>query len=471
MDTLKVAGLVLTGAALFYVVMKRLFRPTTVASKASSTTAKPKTSGEVVQAVFKDDLKEGELRELSVADGKILLCKDGGEVYAIGNKCTHYAAPLKNGVLCQGRIRCPWHGAAFDLKTGDIEDFPCVDSIHSFPISKNASSDGEYTVTVDTTKLRSGNKRKPVLVKALESDKRVFALIGGGPSSLTAAQTLRENGFTGRIILIGAEKHLPYDRPKLSKAMDQPVERMLLRDADWFKEADIELHLGTKVTKLSISPKTVTLDNGKEIAFDKAFVATGGDARRIPIPGIDAPNVHFLRVPEEAQSIVNGSVGKEVVIVGSSFIGMEVALSILKKAKMVHVIGMEEVPFERVLGKEIGAALEKFHVSKAEGKLKFYMQRVVKAFNLDDAGNCTSVTLDDGTVLNAEICVVGAGIVPATNFLPSTISMARDRSILTNEFLASSCEDVFAGGDVARYQDWFTGEQIRVEHYGMAQYH
>jgi len=238
---------------------------------------------------------------------------------------------------------------------------------------------------------------------------------------------------------------------------------------EFYQQRDIELHLDTEVTDLDASTKTITFADGKNLRYDAAFVSTGGIPRMIPSPGADLANIYPLRNPEEGIAINERYEGKRVVVVGSSFIGMEIASLIAKKAKSVVVIGMETVPFERVLGPQIGTVLQDLHEKNG---VSFRMKRVVREFRGID-GAVRSVLLDNGEVLDADLCIVGAGIIPATKFLRN-VKLERDASVVANASLKAA-DGLWVGGDIARYPYHLGGapdtDTVRVEHWGMAHFH
>jgi len=416
----------------------------------------------IVEAVVAKagDLQDGEMKEVTLGEaGKVLLIKEKSVFKAIGNKCTHYGAPLKDGVLCNGKIRCPWHGACFNVTTGDIEDSPGLDSIHTFQVRVEGDN---VIVSAPAEELKVW-KRAPRTASCDKSDSRLFVIIGSGASGQAAAEALRGGGFSGRILLITKENVLPYDRIKLSKSMNAKVESILLRPESFYQNHNIEILFGKEVAHLDAASKSITLASGENITYDGCLIATGGIPRRLSVPGADLDKIYCLRVPEDAQRIAENAEGKNLVIVGSSFIGMEVAATLASKAKSVSVIGMEKVPFERVLGTEVGSALQKLHESKG---VKFYLSRVTTEFQGESS--VKAVVLDDGTVLEADVVAIGAGIIPATSFIKGGVNLASDQSIIVDEFLKAA-DELWAAGDVARYPYPVTGELIRVEHWGMAQ--
>jgi len=403
------------------------------------------------------------MKECDLGEGKVLIIKDKSKLYATGSKCTHYNAPLKSGAYCNGRIRCPWHGACFSAETGDIEDFPGLDSIYTFKVAVKGD---DVVVSAPASQLGTNFRRTPSMCSRQPSDNRLFVIVGGGPAGATCAETLRSNGYTGRIVMICKENVLPYDRPKLSKSLSVQVDKILLRGEDFFQKNGVEVMLGTEVTELDAATKSLVLKNGTKITYDRCLVATGGFPRTIPAPGADLANIFPLREPQDAININNNVEGKRVVVVGSSFIGMEVASCIAKKAKSIVVIGMEAVPFERVLGEQMGIHMQKLHEKNG---ICFRMKRVVKEFRGVD-GKVTGVLMDNGEVLDADVCIVGAGIIPATKFLKN-VKIERDGSVVVDEFLKAA-DGLYAGGDIARFPYWLLhNEHIRVEHWGMAHYH
>lgn len=301
-----------------------------------------------------------------------------------------------------------------------------------------------------------------------ENDERVFVIIGAGAAGTTCAETLRQLQFKGRIILIGKEKSLPYDRPKLSKSLSVDVEKIALRNSQFFEDYDIELKLGYEVTELNPDTKEITLMNGEVIKYDSCLICTGGTPRSLPIEGMNSSNVILLRDHDEAKKIDAEYTGKDVVIIGSSFIGMETAAALVKDAKSINVIGMEEVPFERVLGYEIGASLKKLHESNG---VKFHMKRVVNKINTNENGEAISVVMDNGEELPCDLIVVGAGVVPTTAFVSSDdIKDPRDKSLLCDKNMRVA-DGLYAAGDIARFPlPFLDNKLVRVEHWGMAMY-
>ncbi|PIK53726.1 putative apoptosis-inducing factor 3 isoform X3 [Apostichopus japonicus] len=419
---------------------------------------------EAVEAVVcqVDSMKDGEMREVDVADGKVLLIKDLNEFTAIGHKCSHYGAPLAKGVLSNGRVRCPWHGACFNTKTGDIEDFPGVDSIPCFKVRVEGSD-----VIVEAQK-KSHRRIKKMSLRSADNDK-VFLIIGGGGAGLVCAETLRQEGFGGRIVIATKEKHLPYDRPKLSKAMDGSAESIQLRKDDFFLVYDIEVKLEHEVVSIEAELNTVKFQNGDSLSFEKLLIATGGKPRTLDVPGKDLKNVCSLRSPDDANYIAQLGNGKNVVIVGSSFIGIEVASFFSGKAGSVTVIGRGSVPYAATLGEQIGGAVKKLAEEKG---VKFHMNCSVKEFKGQD-DVLSSIVLSNDEEISADVCVLGVGVTPATEFLQNSgLRLSSKNNVIVDKFLCTNNPDIYAAGDIAEFPLRLNNNSpVNIGHWQIAHYH
>eukprot|EP01129_Flabellula_baltica_P015527 TRINITY_DN7945_c0_g1_i1.p1 TRINITY_DN7945_c0_g1~~TRINITY_DN7945_c0_g1_i1.p1 ORF type:complete len:529 (+),score=149.29 TRINITY_DN7945_c0_g1_i1:127-1713(+) len=410
-----------------------------------------------------DDFPVGEMREIEVAPERhVLVFNNEGRITATGHKCSHYGAPLVRGSFMNGSVRCPWHGACFNVETGDIEDFPGCESIPTYEVVVNEQDvsvkiEEEYTLKVT-----------PPMVSKADDDERLFVIVGAGCAGGICAETLRQNGYTGRILVISKENNPPYDRTKLSKNLGADIDQILVRSAAFYENIQVELMLGTEVVELNPTTKTVKTNNGQEFVYDKCLVATGGDSQRLKfIPGWDGSNVYPLRTIEEANAINAAVEGKNVVLVGSSFIGMEVATAIQGKAASVTVMGMESVPFERVLGTEVGGILQACHEHRG---VKFELGAVAQEFKQVD-GVVTNIITKDGRDIPCDVVVLGAGVVPATDFIVEAegLQKEKDRSIMVDEFLNSGCDGLYIAGDIARVPFIVDDHPVRIEHYGYAQ--
>ncbi|KAL2913102.1 Apoptosis-inducing factor 1 [Polyrhizophydium stewartii] len=418
-----------------------------------------------------NDLKDGEMKEVAVGGlGKALLSKIDGEFFATSHLCPHYKAPLSKGTLSSdGRIMCPWHGACFRAQTGDIEDAPSVDGLASFKVTVRGD---KVFIKANPDEIKAG--RKVPIVRKFKCTPKRAVIVGGGAGGLVAAETLRKEGFDGEILLLSREPYLPVDRPKLSKALNIDATKIALRDAEHFKNMNINVRLATIVKAVDTKAKTVTLESGESVTYNHLVLATGGDPRVLPINGKDLGNIFVIRDVKDANAIgealpSNATTKRNVVIVGSSFIGMEAA-SILVKQANVTVIGMEKVPFERVLGNKVGDALMKLNIANG---VKFELEALVDHY-LPSASNPKQVgfvVLKSGKKIPADVVILGAGVFPQTTYLKdSGITLDRDGGItVTAGMQVPGAEDVYAVGDIARYPYHLTGESVRVEHWNVAQ--
>lgn len=422
----------------------------------------------VEKVVCKDEeFQDGTMAEFEMGqDGKILLVKDNGTYTALGTKCTHYGAPLKNGVFIGGKIRCPWHGACFDGKTGDIEDFPGLDSLPCYQVTVQ---DGDVKIKASLSALKSNKRIKP-MVKYSHANPSTFVIIGGGAAGHLCAETLRQEGFTGKIILITKEKFLPYDRPKLSKALDSKASDLYLRSEEFYKSADISVMLETEVTSIDTAEKWVACNNGKlKVKFDSLMIATGGQPITLDATGYELKNICYLRTPEDGQLIAKESAGKAVVIVGSSFIGMEVASYLLNKAQSINIISRSPVPFAAVFGKEIGARIKQLFEEK---HVVFHSGSDIVKF-IGEGDTLKSVELSSGDVLPADICIVGIGVKPATSFLKDSGIDVDDKGyVVVNEMLETNIKGIYAGGDIVKFPlTSYENIKVNICHWQMALSH
>lgn len=414
-----------------------------------------------------NDLQENELKSVDLNDRKVLLVKQNGVISALGAKCTHYGAPLVSSALGDGRVRCQWHGACFNILTGDIEDFPGLDSLPCYKV----------TIENDKVKVRarkselSSNKRTKEMTKRDLKDERHIVVIGGGPSGATCVETLRQEGFTGQISFICREKFLPYDRVKVSKSMDFDIEKSMFRDDAFYKEHNIDVLKGVEATAVKTDVRNVILNNGKTLKYDKLYIATGSHAKKLKIPGSDLKNVIVLRDVNDAKYTLSQlSEDKEVVVLGSSFIAMEGANYCQNKSKKVTVIFRGELPFQPLLGPEVGKVFMKLFEEKG---VHFITKNTITEIKDNGKGNVTEVVLKDGSTLPADIVIMGVGSTFATEFLKdSGIELRPDGSIETDEYLQTNIPDVLVGGDIAYAPVWsHNNQKAAIGHYPLAHYH
>uniref|UniRef100_A0A4W6GC67 AIF family member 3 n=1 Tax=Lates calcarifer TaxID=8187 RepID=A0A4W6GC67_LATCA len=400
------------------------------------------------------DLENGQMREVDLGSGRALLIKEHGEFSAMGHKCPHYGAPLVKGVLSKGHVRCPWHGACFNIATGDIEDFPGLDSLPTFQVRVEKD---KVIIRANKQALQSQKRSKPMArCSAVINSSTGFShvlIIGSGPAGLVCAETLRQEGFTDRIVMCTMDRHPPYDRPKLSKSLDSTAEQLRLRSMDFLQEHDIELLTEKEAVAIDVKTRSVTFEDGLRMEYRKLFIATGSKPKPMNYKGKDVRNVFHLRTPEDANSIARLANNKNAVIVGTSFVGMEVAAALTDKAHSVSIIGIESVPFKKALGEKVGKAIMKSFVFPVT-QLK-------------------EVVLKSGKVLRADVCVIGAGSVPATGFLKqSGLHMDSKGFITVNKMMQTNVDGVFAGGDVVMFPfPPRNNKKVNIPHWQMAHVH
>ena len=318
------------------------------------------------------------------------------------------------------------------------------------------------------------------------NDARHFVVVGAGPAALAAAETWRAEGFTGRITLLNKEPGLPYDRTKLSKDMSANRSSCEIRPRSWFTEAKVTLREESEVYAVKSAEKRVVLSTGEEIPYDSLLCASGGPARTFRedanegffTPGAQLGNIFVLRTVEqslEAETAIEAVVksGGSIVIIGTSFIGMEAAAYIVtdKGQCDLTVVGMEGRPFERVLGTNVGQVLQELHVSKG---VKFLMNAKATRFlpSATSPLNVGSVELGDGLKLKADIVIIGSGIVPAVSYLSSTVGVELRKGppggIIVDENMRAA-DSIYAAGDVALFPSIHgTQASVRIEHWDVA---
>ncbi|KAH8100761.1 hypothetical protein BXZ70DRAFT_935724 [Cristinia sonorae] len=436
-------------------------------------------------AVLDDsELKDGEMKQVDFeGDGKVLLSRLGDKIHATSAFCTHYGAPLAKGVLTSdGRVVCPWHGACFNVCTGDIEDAPAPTALHSF---KAHVENGKIHVTADPGQTTKANFSRPpkLLAKSVTTTSAGVVIVGGGSGAFQTVESLREHGYSGPITVLSKEPYAPIDRTKLSKALVTDASKLeWLSSSVLHEKYNTALRTGVEVTSIDFNQKAVVVASTQErVPYETLVLATGGVPRKLPIGGKDLSNVFTLRGVDDAKKIdASVTEGKKLVVIGSSFISMELVAAVQKKnLASIDVIGMEEFPFEAVLGKQVGAALKKFHESKG---VKFHMLTKVKEIvpSSSDSSKAGSVVITDSEgkdiTLEADAVIMGVGVAPATEYIKSSHGFEnlvdKTGAITVDEFLrVKGLDNVFAIGDIALYPQPGTGELRRIEHWNVAGNH
>jgi len=397
-----------------------------------------------------DQVADGEMLLGHAFDEQVLVARRGDELFAIGATCTHYGGPLAKGLLVDCTVRCPWHHARFDLHTGEAIAAPALNNVACYKIDKR---EAQFFVT---SKIDEKPVRKP------KSSPASVVIVGAGAAGGAAAEMLRREGYDGPVRLIGADEFLPYDRPNLSKdylAGTASEEWIPLRSADFYREQKIDTFTNTSVTAIDPQEKKVTLTDGRSLGYGALLLATGAEPVRLAIPGGDLPHVYYLRTLTDSRRIIDkAKSSKRAVVIGASFIGLEVAWSLRERKLEVAVVGKGSLPLEKVLGGELGTVIRETH--EANG-VKFHLGR--KPVAIQDR----HVELDDGTKLDCDLVVLGIGVRPNTA-IAKQAGIATDNGVLVDEFLKTNVPGIFAAGDIARWPDPRAG-RIRVEHWVVAQ--
>jgi 3-phenylpropionate/trans-cinnamate dioxygenase ferredoxin reductase component len=295
---------------------------------------------------------------------------------------------------------------------------------------------------------------------------QTFVIVGASLAGAKAAETLRAEGFNGRVVLIGAESELPYERPPLSKDyLRGESERAgaYVHDADWYPQNDVELRLGTRAVGLDAGANEVELEGGERVGYDALLLATGAEPRGLPIPGADLDRVHLLRTLGDSDALrATIAAGGRLVVVGAGWIGCEVAASARQKGMDVTVVEPLSVPLERVLGPELGAIYREVH---ADQGVDLRLGSGVEAF--EGAGRVERVRTSDGQTIDCAAVLVGVGVKPRVE-LAQAAGLDVGDGVLVDEQLRTSAPNVYAVGDIASHQHPFYGERVRVEHWGTA---
>ncbi len=407
------------------------------------------------------DFKDGRMKQVEIDEQKILLLRKDGKFYAYGGECPHHGAPLAEGTLHEGHVRCPWHQAVFDAETGDVLQPPALERLARYEVRV----DGE-DVKVIVPDVQPAPQVPEMAAPDTDADSRTFVIVGAGAAGMAAAETLRREGFQGRIVMLTHEPKIGYDRTDLSKfylssrKTDQPI----IRSSDFYDQHGIEVLTDRRVTAVDTANKSVTCDGGEQMTYDKLLLVTGGRPRRLGAGGEDLQNVFLLRSMEDCERIRSaGQKGAKAVVVGASFIAMEVAASLNKRGVEVTVAAPEETPFARVFGEQIGNMYRKVHEEKG---VTFKLGQFVDHFEGSD-GKLQSVVLKNGEKLPADFAVVGVGVVPATDDIDG-LETNDDGGITVDRHMRAG-EDFFAAGDIATFPDWRIQQSIRIEHWRVAQ--
>lgn len=408
---------------------------------------------DLTKGVDSAQIREGDI-VLGHADGEpVLLTRCAGDVLAVGARCPHYGGPLNEGLVVGDTIRCPWHHAAFSLRTGEMLRPPALADLPCWSVEERG---GKAIVTGKRGGRPTSRSRAPNDTPAS------VVIVGGGAAGAVAAETLRRAGYDRPIAIVESGPDAPVDRPNLSKdylAGAAPEEWIPLRPASFYAEQKIELLLGKKATSIDVRNRHVVLDDGSARSFGALLIATGATPVTLDMPNA-GQRVHYLRTLADSRTIIQAaSRATNAVVLGASFIGLEVAASLKARGLNVTVVAPEPRPLERVLGPQLGDAIRGIH---EEHGVRFRLGETATA--IEEA----SVALRSGERITADLVVAGIGVRPNTA-LAEAAGLETDRGILVNEYLETSVPGIFAAGDVARWPDPATGEPVRIEHWVVAE--
>ena len=399
-----------------------------------------------------DAAPDGKVVAGSVGKDRVFVWRSGHGLRAYGAVCPHLGAPLDEGILVDGVVRCPWHHACFDLSTGQAIAAPAFDALTQYPMVVDS---GRFMV-------------KPAAARAVpprqENDAALgtMAIVGAGAAGFAAADTLHRLGWRGAIALFSEETEQPYDRMLLTKDYLEGSfgdDRLAIAQHS-LANLGVTFHGGVRVERIDPAARRLRLANGDEHGYTKLLLATGAAPRRPDIPGANLPNVTMLRSLADCRRVLaKVAFGGRVAVIGGSFIAMEAAASLRGRGLSVDVVAAEFHPFEKTLGRELSDLVVDAHVRNG---VRLHLG--VKVGRIEGR----QVVLEQGDPIDADVVVVGLGVEPCVQ-LAETAGLTLDRGVLVNAGLQTSDPHIFAAGDIARWPDPHSGESIRVEHWVVAE--
>ncbi len=409
---------------------------------------------DLTQGVPVESIGEGKMLVGRVGEHDVLLVHSADQFFAVRAQCAHYRGPLAEGIVIGDTIRCPLHHACFNLSTGDALRAPALDPLPCWRVERL----GDKVAVREQLPAPAPRPRTP-----REEVPASVVIVGGGAAGLAAADMLRREGYTGPITMISADADVPVDRPNLSKdylAGEAQADWIPLWPPELFAERHIDLVLKARAMSIDPGTRTLLLEDGSRLGYGALLIATGAEPTHVDIPGAETGDVHYLRTFGDSRAIVERArTAKHVLVVGASFIGLEVAASLRARGLAVTVVAPEAHPLARVMGEEIGRFVQSVH--EAHG-VAFHLGETVAS--IADR----RVTLHGGAIIEADFVVVGAGVRPSVA-LAERSGLAVDRGVVVDAFLETSAKGIFAAGDVARWPDPRTGQGLRVEHWVVAE--
>ena len=362
---------------------------------------------------------------------------------------------LPKGLVVDDTVRCPWHHACFHLRTGEALRAPALSPIACWDVEQNSGK-------IFVREKRAQAKSRP-LGKSADAAQGNIVIVGGGAAGFAAAEMLRREQYQGGIVMLSDDDAPPVDRPNLSKdylAGSAPEDWVPLRPDSFYPENGIDLRLNAHVAGFDARSREVELADGSKVAYDHLLLATGAEPVRLSIPGADQPHVYTLRTLADCRAIIErAKTARRVVVLGASFIGLEVAAALRARDLEIHVVAPDKRPMERILGPQMGEFVRSLHVQHG---VIFHLEETATAIESNQ------VKLEGGGTLQADLVVAGIGVRPRIK-LAERAGLAVDRGVVVNAYLETSTPRIFAAGDIARWPDPHSGESIRVEHWVVAE--
>src|SRR5580704_159613 len=381
----------------------------------------------------------------------VILVRQGEHIFAMAGTCTHYGGPLAEGLLEGNTIRCPWHHARFNIHTGEAEGAPALNPLSCFHVRRRGN-----TVSI------TGKMETNFHVPCPQSPSSVV-IIGAGAAGAACADMLRTKGYAGPVTLVADEQPSPVDRPNLSKdylAGSAPEEWIPLRTPDYYESIQVDLVAGNPEIPSSPDEHKVSLRDGRTLDYGALLLATGAEPRLLSIKGSNLPHVLRLRSLADSNAIIaKARQARNCAVIGSSFIGLEVAASLRSRGREVTVISQDSVPLRNTLGKDLGRFVQRLHEKHG---VRFLLDTKPREI-LDD-----KVEIGQGRSVDADLVVLGVGVSPRTS-LADEAGIKVDNGVVVDETLRTSASDVFAAGDIASYPEPVSGEQTRIEHWVVAE--
>jgi NADPH-dependent 2,4-dienoyl-CoA reductase/sulfur reductase-like enzyme/nitrite reductase/ring-hydroxylating ferredoxin subunit len=380
-----------------------------------------------------------------------ILVLQGDQIFATGAVCTHYSGPLDQGLVVGQTIRCPWHHARFDLNTGEAVGAPALNPVSCFTVARQGD-------LVHIT-----GKQTPDFRIACPLNPSSVVIIGAGAAGAACADMLRAKGYAGSVTLAGDEEPGPVDRPNLSKdflAGTATEDWIPLRTRDYYDSIKVDLLTEDPAVRISPADRQVSLRSGRVLTYGALLLATGAEPRSLAIEGAELPHVYRLRTLADSKAIIEqAKTARSCMVIGSGFIGLEVAASLRHRGLAVSVIGQEAVPLAKVLGPELGRFIQTLHEQHG---VRFYLSATPRAIRKD------RVEMGDGIFVEADLVIMGVGVSPRT-VLAEQAGLKVDTGVVVSDSLRTSAADIFAAGDVARYPEPVSGETARIEHWVVAE--